>query len=54
MRTWFVTTVLPNSSGSYDQGVAAKLNQLQTAGHTIFSVQAISGGVQIVSYITGN
>ena len=52
MRTWFVTTVLPNSNGSYDQAVAAKLNQLQAASHTIFSVQSISGGVQIVSYTT--
>ena len=47
--TWFVTTVSPNSNGSYDQGLAAKLNQLEADGHVIFSVINVSGGVSIIS-----
>lgn len=50
MRTWFVTTVVPNANGSYDQGLAAKLNELQVKGHVIFSVGPVSGGMSVVSY----
>jgi hypothetical protein len=50
MKTWFVTTVKPNDNGSYDQGLAAKLQYLEGLGHVIFTVVTVSGGVQIVSY----
>lgn len=52
MKTWFVTTVSPNANGSYDRALAEKLQQLEDEGYTIFSIQTVSGGVQIVSHKT--
>lgn len=50
MKTWYVTNVQPKSNGSYDQGLAEKLNELEADGHFIFSVSGLSGQVVIVSY----
>lgn len=50
MKTWFVTTVSPNMNGSYDQGLATKLNELEAKSHVIFSIGPVSGGMSIVSY----
>lgn len=50
MKTWFVTTVSPNMNGAYDQGLAAKLNDLETKGHVIFEIASVSGGLAIISY----
>lgn len=55
MKTWFVTTVSPNVNcrsfnGAYDQGLAAKLNDLEAKGHVIFEVASVSGGLAIISY----
>lgn len=52
MKTWFVTTVSPNANGSYDRGLADKLQKLEAKGHVIFSLCPVSGGIQIVSYKT--
>lgn len=50
MKTWYATNVQPRSNGSYDQGLADKLNELEQAGHVIVSVTGLSGQVVIVSY----
>jgi hypothetical protein len=52
MKTWFVTNVQPTSNGQYDVGLTNKLNDLELAGHAIWSVTAVSGQVVIISYTT--
>lgn len=43
-KQWFVTNITgPNL-------IADKLNELEAAGHTIFSVVAVSGIISVVSY----
>lgn len=51
MKTWFVTTVSPGANGKYDQELATKLQQLEDAGHTIFAIANVSGGISVVSFI---
>lgn len=52
MKTWFVTTVSPGANGKYDQELAAKLQFLEEASHTIVTILPVSGGISIVSYTT--
>jgi hypothetical protein len=51
MKTWYVTTVSPGDSGKYDVQLAVKLQALEAAGHTIFTITSVSGGISIISYV---